>query len=178
MVSIMRQYRKVNLNETQKDHLLQNARLECLKPSSARTLDPENPYMSPMGITFYEMVQHLRYSAKNGKFPDFHWMVTTRACDICQTQYDVIEKFETLDRDHYYLLTQLGMRDRYGEIGGVRANPSEQGSSSSWDKVLGHFATLNEGMIWDLWTIYHDDFELFGYKPHFRCRKKSTDAIL
>eukprot|EP00116_Pleurobrachia_bachei_P018120 sb/3478382/ len=94
----------------------------------------------------------------------------TKMCDLCITDYDMVEKFETLERDHYYILKTLGMEQQYVEIHGARANPSSR-DKDIYHHVTKYLVQLNERLLWDLFAIYRDDFAMFGYTPHFRVRK-------
>jgi len=76
----------------------------------------------------------------------------------------VIEKMETLERDHHYLLTKLHKAELYPDIAGRQSNPSK-GSS-----VIEYLSMLDEGMLWDLAEVYKRDLDLFGYRPHMRVR--------
>ena len=37
--------------------MLEKARQECKKLLDKRTVDPDNPYMNPLGVTFLEFVK-------------------------------------------------------------------------------------------------------------------------
>lgn len=57
----------------------------------------------------YESVHTTYFSRlKAGLKQDYHWDPIFDICAMCNVGYDVIEKFETLERDHHYLLHQLG----------------------------------------------------------------------
>jgi len=175
LVKIMQIYRDVKLPLAKKAELLEAARLECHKPVAARVIDPENPYMNPIGATFREVIEFIVGNFHQRQFPDFHWVPITRGCDLCITQYDVVEKFETLERDHHFLLTTLGEQARYPDISGAHSNPS--GGGMTVDKMLDYFSQLDEHLLWDLHSIYKDDFALFGYNPMFRLRKNPYSIV-
>ena len=172
MVKILQIYRKTDekLTPDEKARLIEAARIECRKPLDQRKIDKNNPYMNPMGATFKEVIQFIISNFKNGVYPDFHWVQVTKSCDVCSKNYQVIEKFETLERDHYFLLKKLGQEGRYPEIAGSHGNPSVKGNNPH-DLVVQYFSQLDEYVLWDLQTVYKDDFAAFGYTPHFRVRK-------
>ena len=172
MVKILQIYRKTDekLTPDQKARLIEAARIECRKPLDKRKIDSNNPYMNPMGATFKEVMQYIISNFKNGVWPDFHWVQVTKSCDVCSKKYQVIEKFETLERDHYFLLKTLGQENRYSEIAGAHGNPSVKGRNPH-ELVVHYFSQLDEYVLWDLQAVYKDDFVAFGYTPHFRVRK-------
>ena len=51
-----------------------------------------------------------------GKGHDCHWKPITDICSLCYDEYDVIEKFETLERDHHYLLHTLGKQPQTSKL--------------------------------------------------------------
>ena len=177
MVAILKRFRKVDgISDDEKVKLLEEAQVECHKPISQRKVNKDNLYMNPMGVTFREFIQFITLQQKSGESPDFHWIPITKSCDLCITKFDVIEKFETLERDHYYIFSLIGKEHLYSDIAGSHSNPS--GNSSK--DLVDYFSTLDEYLLWDLYAIYRDDFELFGYKPNFRLRKdprKNIDKI-
>ena len=173
MEKIMKMFRVGDLSLTpdQRAAQLQAARLECLKPVSQRFIDKHNPYMNPMGATFKEVVSFIVRSFQSGIWPDFHWIPVAKSCDLCIRNYEVIEKFETLERDHYYLLKNLNEEQRYPDIADFHGNPSAVSNKMTpQELVYEYFAMLDEQLIWDVYSIYKDDFTLFGYTPHFRVR--------
>jgi hypothetical protein len=172
MVQILRIYRKIEekISPDEKARLIEAARSECRKPIEQRHIDKNNPYMNPMGATFKEVMQFIISSFKKGIWPDFHWIQVTKSCDVCTKNYRVIEKFETLERDHYFLLKILGEEARYPEIAGRHGNPSIK-SRDPHGLVVQYLSQLDEYVLWDLQSVYKDDFKAFGYKPHFLVTK-------
>jgi len=174
MLEILTKYRQVDnkLTSVQKEGMLESARVECWK--SDRKVDPGNPYMVPMGVTFREFVQYITHNFIGSvKYPDFHWVTIAKGCDLCIQEYDVIEKFETLERDHHYLLHKLGRPELLPLISGLHSNPSGHTTDQVWE----YFNTLDETLLWHLGAIYKDDLDLFGYKPHFRMRRNPTKTV-
>ena len=174
MLDILTQYRVVDasLSEGDKKEFLEEARVECWKKD--RSSNPDNPYMNPQGVTFKEFVQFITFNFIRGvKFPDFHWVTIAKGCDLCIQEYDVIEKFETLERDHHYLLHKLGRPELLPLISGLHSNPSGHTTDQVWE----YFNTLDETLLWHLGAIYKDDLDLFGYKPHFRMRRNPTKVV-
>ena len=170
MVKIMKMYRvgDLTLSTEQRAAQLEAARLECRKPIPRRVIDKDNPYMNPMGATFKEVLSYIIRDIQSGIRPNGHWIPVSKWCDVCMRNYEVIEKFETLERDHYFLLKSVGEEKRYRDIAGYQGNPSgPTNGRSPQELVYLYFATLDEQIIWDIYGIYKDDFALFGYMPHF-----------
>ena len=172
MVRILQLYRKTDekFPPAEKARLIEAARIQCRKPVDKRQIDKNNPYMNPMGATFKEVMQFIISNFKNGVWPDFHWVQVTKSCDVCSKKYSVIEKFETIERDHYFLLKTIGEEARYPEIAGSHGNPSASGRNPH-ELVIQYFSQLDEYILWDLQAVYKDDFYAFGYTPHFRVIK-------
>ena len=167
---ILEKYRSVpeTFSVGEKRVMITAAKSECLKHNiSSRIIDNKNPYMHPLGATFREFVHFITDNFRNGVYPDLHWAPISKSCDLCLTEFDVIEKFETLQRDHYFLFKKSGLTDRFTEISSSHSNPS----GNSADLVEQYFSSLDETLLWDLQSVYWDDFNLFDYKPHFRILK-------
>ena len=178
MVKIFQLYRKTEqkFSPEEKARLIEEARSECGKPLDKRQIDKDNPYMNPMGASFKEVIQFIISNFMNGVWPDFHWIQVTKSCDVCSKKYKVIEKFETLERDHYFLLKTLGEEARYPDIAGSHGNPSVK-ARNPHDLVFQYFSQLDENMLWDLQAVYKDDFAAFGYNPHFRLKKNPYNRV-
>ena len=169
MMRILKRYRGLgNTSVLDRDSYLAEARDECFKLKEDRVINPKNPFMNPMGVTFREFVQHITNEMRSLVFKDLHWTPITRGCDLCITKYDVIQKFETLERDHYYLFTLLGKQHFYGDI--AQAHYNHIGTTVQ--DLEKYFATLNENLLYNLYVVYRDDFDLFNYKPHFVAKSR------
>ena len=159
-LNILRKYRKVDegLSSADKERLLQEAKLMC--GAAEKVVDPENP----LGVTFREFVQFV----VDGNTEDMHWVPIAKVCDLCVVFYDVIEKFETLERDQHYLLHRMGKTELLPLLAGLHTNHG----SHSGTNITRYLDYLDEHLLWSLKEIYKDDFDLFGYKPHVRVIKK------
>jgi len=168
MLETLRDHREVNesLSQEDKETLLEAARLECWKPLDERTVDPDNPYMNPLGVTFMEFIKKVISTyLKNGHRPphnDPHWLPASDMCAICSIDYDIIEKFETLERDHHYVMYKAGLLELLPMIAGSHSN-----SARRTHTVYDYFKLLDETQLWYLSQMYMEDFELFGYTPHY-----------
>jgi len=173
-MTIMKGFRKVDpsLGEGEKKTLLEAARKLCstqnsdiIRERSDRTgIDPNNPYMHPLGATFKEFITYIIHDFKHKAWLDFHWGPIYKSCDICKMNYDVIEKFETLERDHHYLLHKIGRLELLPMIAGSHHNPTSNTGTDT--NIIQYLETLDEQLILDLYLMFKTDFDLFGYKPH------------
>ena len=126
--------------------------------------------MNPMGVTFREFIQYVVEG--NERHFDFHWTPMTRLCNLCNIEYNVVEKMETLERDHYFLLNSVGQQSRYPDIAGSRANQVGNSTQNTRDRIIHYFSALDKDLLRGLERVYKDDFDLFGYTPHFKVKEK------
>lgn len=170
---ILREHREVNtsLSTEEKAKLQELARIECWRPFDERVIDPSNPYMSPPEPTFVEFIRMVisSYLAKIVVDNERHWRPAAQLCAMCSAnaRYEVIEKFETLERDHHFLLYKQGQLELLPLIAGAHNNVAKRDTT-----VYDFFKLLDETQLWYLNQIYKQDFELFGYKPHYTVKQK------
>ena len=148
------------------DILLEEALRECKKPIFERNVSSDNPYMNPMGPTFKEFLAHVIDHIAKGSVTDFHWYPMHKVCNPCTLKFNAIEKMETYERDHYYILKSVNQEHLYPYISESHLNPSS--SEDKNEKLIQHFKSLDEQMLWDLYRTYEKDFIFFDYVPHFR----------
>lgn len=119
--------------------------------------DPSIP--APKGIepTFSEFVKYL-IDTDLTLYSDDHWMPYYLHCSACLVDYDVIAKFETLDRDQNYIVRKSKLENRI--------TPSwkhlTKGKKTS-DTVRKYFATVTLSDAMKLYHKYRLDFELYDY---------------
>lgn len=119
--------------------------------------DPSIP--APKGVepTFEEFVKYLS-ETDLVYYADDHWMPYYLYCTPCLLDYDVIAKFETLERDQNYVV----LKKRLGN----RIKPTwkhlTKGVKTS-DTVRKYFATITKKDLMALYEKYRIDFELFDY---------------
>jgi len=165
MLDILKEYR-LGADPAQSSGQLEAARTECLKPALNRTIDPGNPYMMPLGATFPEFIQYIVKLFKAGNAQNGHWAPVVSTCKLCQQRYDVIERFETLQRDHHYLFYKLDKMKLYPLMANRHDYPTDWLHKATSRPVIDYFKTLDKDLLWYLELLYKKDFELLGYKPH------------
>ncbi|KAG7167850.1 carbohydrate sulfotransferase 9-like [Homarus americanus] len=119
--------------------------------------DPRLPHPKGIEPTFAEFVRYL-IDTNLIYYADDHWMPYYIYCTPCLVDYEVIVKFETLDRDQNYI---------------IRKNHLEKKIQPSWkhltngkktsDTVKKYFATITKTELMKLYNKYKLDFELFSY---------------
>jgi len=105
--------------------------------------------------TFSEFVNYL-LRVPVDKFND-HWVPYWLHCHVCEMEYDIIGKMETITEDMDFIAQQSGL---------AAANISLPWANrkSSGDKVsLDYFKGLSLNQVKGLYAIYKPDFEMFSY---------------
>ena len=92
-----------------------------------------------------------------------HWVPYWLHCHVCEMEYDIIGKMETIADDMEFIAERSGL---------AATNISLPWSNrrNSGDKVsLNYFRGLPVNQLMGLYRIYKLDFEMFGYKvePYF-----------
>ncbi|XP_076058134.1 carbohydrate sulfotransferase 11-like [Oratosquilla oratoria] len=131
-----------------------------IRPLNAYTSDQDNPSLiPPKGIepTFDEFVKYL-VDTNLVYYADDHWMPYYLHCTPCSLQYDVIAKFETLDRDQKYIIQQKGLQNLI-HSSWKHMTKGHRTSTSA----LKYFATISRSDVLRLYEKYKVDFELFDY---------------
>ena len=84
-----------------------------------------------------------------------HWYRFTDLCRVCSVNWDFIGKVETVDVDSEIVMEKAGVK---GEI-----SLGLHGRSSNNDKVIGYFKGVPKSFVRDLYELYREDYEIFGY---------------
>lgn len=129
-------------------------------PANRYSQDMDDPSLpAPSGIepTFSEFIKYL-IDTDLIYYADDHWMPYYLHCTPCLVDYEVIAKFETLDRDQNYIIHKSHLEKKI--------KPSwkhlTKGKKTS-DMVQKYFATITKTELMKLYEKYKLDFELFDY---------------
>lgn len=129
-------------------------------PARRYSQDMDDPNIPPpKGIepTFEEFVKYLIVTDLV-YYADDHWMPYYLHCTPCLLDYDVIAKFETLERDQNYIVKKKHLEDKIKPTW----KHLTKGVKTS-DTVRKYFATITKKDLMDLYDKYKLDFELFDY---------------
>lgn len=129
-------------------------------PADRYSQDKDDPALPPpKGIepTFEEFVRYL-INTDLVYYADDHWMPYYLHCTPCLVDYDVIAKFETLDRDQKYIIEKRKLEKKIK----VSWKHLTKGKKTS-DTVKKYFATITKDQLLKLYQKYKVDFELFNY---------------
>ncbi|XP_045137165.1 LOW QUALITY PROTEIN: carbohydrate sulfotransferase 11-like [Portunus trituberculatus] len=107
--------------------------------------------------TFPEFVRYL-IDTDLTLYADDHWMPYHLSCTPCLLDFDVIAKFETLDRDQAYLLQKTHLQDRLK----LSWRHLTKGNRTI-DVVKKYFADVPKKHLLSLYGKYRLDFEMFDY---------------
>ena len=139
----------------------------------------------PISRNIYLKYRHLRHNATERKlvingsasFEDFinfiirlkdfneHWKSFRDLCNPCTSQYDYIAKMETVNNDMEYLKQKLNLTEKH------RKNffPKHK-YRSDVDLMKKMFKTIPKQLTRQLYDVYKQDFEMFGYEfPDWLC---------
>lgn len=119
--------------------------------------DPTLPKPKGTEPTFPEFVNYL-IDTDLLLYSDDHWMPYYLHCTPCLVEYDIIAKFETLDRDQSYVVQRAGLQGRIKPFW----KHLTKGKKTA-DTVSKYFATITKVELIKLYSKYRLDFELFDY---------------
>ena len=86
-----------------------------------------------------------------------HWVPYWLHCHVCEMEYDVIGKMDTLEEDMAFIAETSGLAST--NISLPWANRRAQGQQDS----INYFRQLDLARTRRLYEIYRPDFEMFGY---------------
>ena len=130
---------------------------------ASKILSVSNPDPSGRGHhlrrpTFSEFVTYLLRTPV-AEYND-HWVPYWLHCHLCQLEYDVIGKMETLKEDIDFITERSGLK----EVNVTLPWANRKSSSRDRDSVsLEYFKQLSRSQVVQLYAIFRPDFEMFGY---------------
>ena len=93
-------------------------------------------------------------------------MTYTDLCQPCYVNYDMILKLETNDLDKQYFLEELSRENhnvRAGNLSDIAVlNPTNRKPPSPV-KSLPELKGISPEVLYNLYNVYQQDFEMFGY---------------
>ena len=108
--------------------------------------------------TFSEFVTYLLRTPVS-EYND-HWVPYWLHCHLCQLEYDVIGKMETLREDIQFITERSGLK----EVNVTLPWANRKSSSKGQDNVsLEYFKQLTRSQVMELYDIFRPDFEMFDY---------------
>lgn len=109
-------------------------------------------------VTFLEFV---RYLVSDHIRPlNSHWRQYYKLCFPCVVRYDVIGKYETMQRDVQYVLEEarIGQKLKF-----PRSNKNPRLPKTS-EMLQKSYSKLDPELVHKLWELYSVDYAMFGYK--------------
>jgi len=120
--------------------------------------------------TFWEFVQFVIDSKKSAM--DEHWKPTSYYCSMCMLNYDYVIKFEDLSIESQAFLEVTKLKQYVSnEVWERHVNTNRPDEMSSAEVTAKYFGQLSDEDIYNIYTVYEDDFKLFDY--HFKFRNIS-----
>jgi len=87
-----------------------------------------------------------------------HWIPYWLHCHVCEVEYDIIGKMETISDDMEFIVEKSGLAATNISLPWTNRRNSGEGIS------LKYFRTLTSDQVRGLYRIYKLDFEMFGYQ--------------
>lgn len=131
-----------------------------------RTNLTKQAYNAGKNVTFGEFIQYIVDTHRKDKSKlDIHWNTVVSLCNPCAIGFDYVGKMETLVDDSNRVLKNLHLPWLFP------ANYTDKYSTSVRTQ-FGKFETLSPQTLGDLYEIYRNDFDLFGYElPDFLTKR-------
>ncbi|XP_064094994.1 carbohydrate sulfotransferase 11-like isoform X2 [Macrobrachium nipponense] len=108
--------------------------------------------------SFSEFVDYIIDEHVNGKPPNEHWAPYYTFCSPCQTKFDYILHFETLDQDEAFLVKKIEDLSSVVKPHKLHSSHTEYSTITAF-----YFGQLTEEQKKQLYSIYEKDFEIFDY---------------
>ncbi|XP_066980107.1 carbohydrate sulfotransferase 11-like [Macrobrachium rosenbergii] len=108
--------------------------------------------------SFSEFVNYIIDEHVSGKAPNEHWAPYYTFCSPCQTKFDYILHFETLDHDEAFLVNTIKGLSSVVQPHKLHSSHTEYATATAF-----YFGQLTEGQKKQLYSIYEKDFEIFDY---------------
>ena len=132
---------------------------------------PAEHKRSPELPVFWEFVQWVLYDHPDPATHDEHWSPVSVFCSPCHFNYDAIVKFESLDKEEPQLEAFLGVSKelQFQTKRKLNANAFSHGLEQE-EITEKYLETLTDEDVEGLFTLYENDFRMFGYSYTFRNR--------
>ena len=116
--------------------------------------------------TFSEFVDYLLRTPVD-QYND-HWVPYWLHCHLCEIEYDVIGKMETINEDIDFITEKSGLAALNVTLPWANRRASKENLS------LEYFKQLTQSQVEKLYQIYLPDFQMFGYEAdqYFSLLKK------
>ena len=104
-------------------------------------------------ITFLQFLEYILLLKPNIKAFDSHWRPYNVLCTPCDVNYDFIGETNTLSKDIPYILEKIKVTRLPKSIPGRYAG----------NRTTHYFSDIPRDIINDLWNLYKEDYQMFGY---------------
>lgn len=130
---------------------------KILKKFRNRNMTSET--MRRSNVTFIEFVRYLLDPSTRKKGLNDHWEHFNTLCHPCLLKYDFIGKYETLDRDAYFILRNLTPNHwvRFPSREETYKHPT------TTNLVAKYYGSISPRYVQKLWKMYEKDYSLFDY---------------
>ncbi|XP_078369069.1 carbohydrate sulfotransferase 11-like [Oculina patagonica] len=105
--------------------------------------------------TFEQFATYLVLRWREGGLFQVHWREQHKLCHPCHIQFDYVGHYETLVNDALFILKRTKLENKV-------FFPEWRPSNTS-ALMKNYYSTLSLLRIRQVWNIYKEDFELFGY---------------
>ena len=112
------------------------------------------------GKTFPQFIDHILKDSTTRQSE--HWRPQFMNCHYCEIRYDMIGRVETFYKDLNYIasISNFSTASRSHLMVNAKNSPN---TSTTEEKTIKYFSTLNSTQLYKLYNLYRMDFEIFGY---------------
>ena len=112
--------------------------------------------LEPFFVEFLEFISKERYF-------DEHWVPYYETCMPCDIKYDYILKFETLEEERLFLLSETGLKDHI-DFSFEFKNSNPRGTTTK-SVIENYYKEVPLSLLKKIYSVYETDFKLFFYSP-------------
>lgn len=142
----------------QNEYFFEKFSRKILKKYRDRNMTSET--MRQSNVTFIEFVRYLLDPSTRKRGLNDHWEHFNTLCHPCLLKYDFIGKYETLDRDAYFILRNLTPNHwvRFPSREETYKHPT------TTNLVAKYYGSISPRFVQKLWKMYEKDYMLFDYQ--------------
>ena len=167
---IVEKYRKLALDKFGPDYLSAANKYGC-----ALDPDPSRAEFLDRLPTFWEFVQFL-LNSNPGDY-NTHWRPISLMCSPCSVTFDAILKLDNFQQELKFFTQKHGWDTELSNNPAKdKQNEGDRQNLSAKQIADIYFETLDDQDVKKLYSIFKDDFELFGYEPHQFCYRFPTES--
>jgi len=138
--------------------------------NSGSPIPPSEPFTRTADLpSWWEFVQYVKDTPPGNH--DEHWKPVSLYCTPCAYSFNYILHFENIQQEEKHLLSEIDQSNSTKQEWKNR----NRADITNEQLIEKYFSQLDNDDILDLYEIYKQDFQLFGYQFQFRGLKLNTE---